>query len=56
MWPPPEPSTWYAWIVRPAIAATVPSSSVDSFRLSVCRHTAMSCASAARSVASMISG
>ena len=23
MWPPPEPSTWYAWIARPAIASTV---------------------------------
>ena len=24
-WPPPAPSVWYAWIVRPAIASTVDS-------------------------------
>ena len=22
-WPPPAPSVWYAWIVRPAIASSV---------------------------------
>ena len=36
-WPPPVPSTWYAWTVRPAIAATVSSSSALSWRPSVWR-------------------
>ena len=34
-WPPPVPSTWYAWTVRPAIAATVSSSSALSWSPSV---------------------
>ena len=45
-WPPPEPSTWYAWTVRPAIAATVSSSSALSWSPSVWSATETSCASA----------
>jgi hypothetical protein len=44
--PPPVPSTWYAWTVRPAIAATVSSSSAASCSPSVCMATATPRASA----------
>ena len=55
-WPPPVPSTWYAWTVRPAIAATVSSSSADSWSPSVWSATAIPRASANDSAASIISG
>jgi hypothetical protein len=34
-WPPPAPSVWKAWMVRPLIAATVFSTKPDSFSVSV---------------------
>ncbi len=34
-WPPPAPSVWKAWIVRPLKAATVSSTKPDSFSVSV---------------------
>ena len=34
-WPPPAPSVWYVWIVRPLNASTVCSTQADSFRVSV---------------------
>ncbi|MDQ1425084.1 MAG: urease subunit alpha [Acidimicrobiaceae bacterium] len=34
-WPPPAPSVWYAWIVRPAMAASVDSTNPASFSVSV---------------------
>ena len=33
--PPPAPSVWYAWMLRPAIAARVSSTKPASFRVSV---------------------
>jgi hypothetical protein len=34
--PPPAPSVWYVWIVRPSIAASVLSTYPLSFSVSVC--------------------
>ena len=45
-WPPPAPSVWKAWIVRPANAAIVSSTKPDSFRVSVWIITCTSCSSA----------
>ena len=33
--PPPAPSVWYVWMVRPLNAATDPSTQHDSFSVSV---------------------
>ena len=44
--PPPAPSVWYVWIVRPSMAARVSSTNPASLRLSECRDTWMSYASA----------
>ena len=45
-WPPPEPSVWNEWIVRPSNAAIVSSTKPDSFSVSVCMHTCTSISSA----------
>ena len=45
-WPPPAPSEWYVWMVRPLNAATVCSTYDDSFNVSVWMVTWMSCSSA----------
>ena len=34
-WPPPAPSEWYVWIVRPANDSMVSSTHADSFSVSV---------------------
>jgi|GEM_PF-6888855 len=34
-WPPPAPSVWNVWIVRPAMAAIVSSTNPPSLRVSV---------------------
>ena len=34
-WPPPAPSVWKAWMVRPLKAAIVSSTKPDSFSVSV---------------------
>src|SRR5436309_6296108 len=52
--PPPMPSTWYAWIARPPIAATVSWSSHDSLIPSVCIAIWMSWASATVRLAEMV--
>ena len=38
-WPPPAPSLWKVWIVRPSKAAIVSSTNPASFRVSVWMHT-----------------
>ena len=53
---PPAPSTWYAWIVRPSMAAIVSSSVTDSLIVSVWIITWTSCASATRSAVSITAG
>lgn len=34
-WPPPAPSVWYAWIERPAMAASVSATNPASLSVSV---------------------
>ena len=41
-WPPPAPSVWKAWMVRPLNAFTVSSTKPDSFSVSECSITWMS--------------
>ena len=45
-WPPPAPSVWKLWIVRPLKAAIVSSTKPDSLSVSVWMATCTSCASA----------
>jgi hypothetical protein len=47
-WPPPAPSVWKAWIVRPLKAAMVSSTKPLSFSVSVWIITCTSCSSATR--------
>ena len=54
--PPPAPSTWNAWIPRPAIAFSVDSTKPASFRLSACRATWRPHSSAARRAVSIAAG
>mmetsp|Transcript_16012 Transcript_16012/g.48116 ORF Transcript_16012/g.48116 Transcript_16012/m.48116 type:complete len:333 (-) Transcript_16012:528-1526(-) len=55
-WPPPAPSEWYVWIVRPLIAASESSTKPDSFSVSVWIVMATSCSSANVKHASMAAG
>ena len=55
-WPPPAPSVWYAWIVRPAIAASVSSTKPASLSVSVWIATCTPVASATRRQASIAAG
>ena len=55
-WPPPAPSVWYVWIVRPPIAASVVSTKPDSFSVSVWIATCTSIRSATLSAASIAAG
>mmetsp|Transcript_28812 Transcript_28812/g.48381 ORF Transcript_28812/g.48381 Transcript_28812/m.48381 type:complete len:265 (-) Transcript_28812:1357-2151(-) len=54
--PPPAPSEWYVWIVRPLNAAMVCSRQQDSFKVSVWMFTWMSYCSATVRQASMAAG
>lgn len=47
-WPPPQPSMWKAWIVRPSSTFRVSSTDRHSFNPSLCRATWTSCSSATR--------
>ncbi len=51
-WPPPQPSMWKAWMVRPSSTARVSCTDRHSLRPSVCRATCTSCSSATRSAVS----
>ncbi len=55
-WPPPAPSVWKVWIVRPAIAAIVSSTKPASLRVSVWMASWTSSSSATRRLASMTAG
>mmetsp|Transcript_30285 Transcript_30285/g.68413 ORF Transcript_30285/g.68413 Transcript_30285/m.68413 type:complete len:323 (-) Transcript_30285:429-1397(-) len=55
-WPPPAPSEWYVWIVRPLIAEMESSTYPDSFNVSVWIVIATSCVSAKLRQASMAAG
>ncbi len=50
--PPPQPSMWKAWIVRPSSTRRVSSTDRHSFSPSLCRATWTSCSSATRSAVS----
>mmetsp|Transcript_2676 Transcript_2676/g.7313 ORF Transcript_2676/g.7313 Transcript_2676/m.7313 type:complete len:235 (-) Transcript_2676:1722-2426(-) len=54
--PPPAPSVWYVWIVRPFIAAMLSSTNPLSLSVSVWMVTATSCSSANPRQASMLDG
>lgn len=54
--PPPAPSVWYVWIVRPSMAAMVDSTKPDSLSVSVWISTWMSCASHTVKQLSMAAG
>ncbi len=51
-WPPPQPSMWKAWMVRPSSTFRVSSTDRHSFNPSVCRATWTSYSSATRSAVS----
>ena len=55
-WPPPAPSVWKAWMLRPPIARSVESTKPASLRLSLCSATWRPNSSAARSAASIAAG
>mmetsp|Transcript_59682 Transcript_59682/g.119798 ORF Transcript_59682/g.119798 Transcript_59682/m.119798 type:complete len:314 (-) Transcript_59682:547-1488(-) len=55
-WPPPAPSEWYVWMVRPLNAATERSTQLDSLSVSVWIVTCTSCSSATLRHASMAAG
>ena len=55
-WPPPAPSVWKAWMLRPLKAATVFSTKPDSFKVSVWMATAVSVSSATFRQLSMAAG
>ena len=55
-WPPPAPSEWYVWIVRPPIARIVCSKNPDSLSVSVWICTCTSSSSPASSEAWMTAG
>ncbi|OWK20254.1 hypothetical protein AJ88_32140 [Mesorhizobium amorphae CCBAU 01583] len=55
-WPPPAPSVWKAWMVRPLIAATVFSTNPDSLSVSVWIITCTSWSSATDRQQSMAAG
>ena len=50
--PPPQPSMWKAWMVRPSRTRRVSSTDRHSFSPSLCRATWTSCSSATRSAVS----
>ncbi len=50
--PPPQPSMWKAWMVRPSRTRRVSSTERHSLRPSLCRATWTSCSSATRSAVS----
>lgn len=51
-WPPPHPSMWKAWMVRPSSTWRVSSTERHSLRPSLCRATCTSYSSATRSAVS----
>src|SRR4051812_29564955 len=55
-WPPPAPSVWKAWMVRPLNAATVSSTKPDSFSVSVWIMTCTSWSSATERQQSIAAG
>mmetsp|Transcript_90292 Transcript_90292/g.264131 ORF Transcript_90292/g.264131 Transcript_90292/m.264131 type:complete len:326 (-) Transcript_90292:949-1926(-) len=55
-WPPPAPSEWYVWMVRPFIAPMESSTKPDSLMVSVWMVMAMSFSSAKPSALSMTAG
>ena len=55
-WPPPAPSVWKAWMVRPFMAASVCSTNPDSFNVSVWIITCTSIASATLRQVSIAAG
>ncbi len=55
-WPPPAPSVWYVWMVRPFMARIDSSTKPASFRVSVWMATCTSCRSATSSAQSMAAG
>ena len=55
-WPPPAPSVWYVWIVRPLNAATLASTKPDSFSVSVWIATCTSISSATERQLSIAAG
>ena len=55
-WPPPAPSVWYMWTVRPAMAASVSSTKPLSFSVSVWSCTWKSSSSATLRQVSMAAG
>ena len=55
-WPPPAPSVWKAWMVRPFIAPSVCSTKPDSFSVSVWIITCTSISSATDRQQSMAAG
>ncbi len=54
--PPPAPSVWYVWMVRPLKAATLASTNPDSFSVSVWMATCTSISSATPRQQSMAAG
>ena len=54
--PPPAPSVWYVWMVRPAMARMVSSTKPHSLSVSVCIATCVSVSSATRRAESMVAG
>ncbi len=55
-WPPPAPSVWYVWMVRPLSAAMVSSTQPPSFRVSVWMATCTSISSATPRQVSITAG
>ncbi len=55
-WPPPAPSVWYVWMVRPLNAAMVASTKPDSLSVSVWMATCVSVSSATLKAQSMAAG
>ncbi len=55
-WPPPAPSVWYVWMVRPLKAASVSSTNPDSLSVSVWMATCTSNCSATVRQQSMAAG
>ncbi|MCY1369236.1 hypothetical protein D9M68_703200 [compost metagenome] len=55
-WPPPAPSVWYVWMVRPLNAAMVASTKPASFSVSVWIATCVSVASATDRQVSIAAG
>jgi hypothetical protein len=55
-WPPPAPSLWKVWMVRPSNAAIVSSTNPASFCVSVCTLTCTSIRSATDSAARIAAG